>query len=426
MHTSATYLKTMVCLLGLCLCLNITFNWIVDPFDAFQILKREGFNEVKPRAAKYERVATPLILQHLEAERLYLGTSRTEIALRGDAPALPPMLDGAGGTTFNSGISGASIYEIMLLFQHAIEVTPLREAVLGLEIHAFSFPGPARTEIDNYVARDWRGGANHGYRWHQLRDNLLSLDVSSNSLETLAKQAPQYDTLAADGRHLAAKTLADSLEGRSYSDLFGQWIGEFVSQVWTPCPNGRVLFRYSEQFDSFDRFRDILVLAAQHQVNLKLYLSPSHVLLMDAMWQSGVWPDSEYWKGRLVTIVDEVNQQYGTDFSIIDFEGVDRFSTEPLPKNNRERMQWFFDPVHTTPALGDLMLARMYQQGAETADTWGRSLNPAQLPRHLHRLRRDLREWQQQQPRQWQWVQDIVQSNTVLRPGAPACPRSHP
>jgi hypothetical protein len=56
----------------------------------------------------------------------------------------------------------------------------------------------------------------------------------------------------------------------SHRDYFGHWPGEWVKGAWTPCPSGEVVFGSSERFDSFARFRDILELAAEHRVELKL------------------------------------------------------------------------------------------------------------------------------------------------------------
>jgi hypothetical protein len=307
----------------------------------------------------------------------------------------------------------------MLLLQHALQVAPVQEAIVGLEIHAFNTPSRGRTELDAYVARDWQGKPNYGYRLQQFRDSLFALDVTANSIATLERQADADDLMTEDGRYLAAKTLSQALDGGSLRDYFGRWLGVFVKLNWTPCRSGEVVFRYNRQFDSFARFRDLLTLAAEHGISLKLFISPSHVLLMEAMRQSGVWPYSELWKTRMVDIVEQVNGQYGTDFSIVDFEAVDQISTEPVPVTGEGPMHWFIDPVHFTPALGDAMLARLLQ--TDKQPRWGTTLRRDQLPQQLRQLRQSMEQYHRDNPEAVRFVRDIVEHNLPLRAGASTC-----
>jgi hypothetical protein len=268
------------------------------------------------------------------------------------------------------------------------------------------------------VARDWQRQRNTGYRLRQFRDSLLALDVTPNSVETLEKQAEKYRLSTADGRFLGAKTVDEALARMSHRNYFKRWIAEWVNGVWTPCPSGEVVFSNSDRFDSFARFRDILELAAEQQVGLKLYISPSHVLLMDAMMQSGVWPSSEQWKASLVAITEQVNADHGSNFSIVDFESVDRFSTEAIPDDPQQRMTWFYDPAHITPAFGDVILARLYD-GQVPAGV-GVTLQQSQLGE----LREDLQRYKRDHPEEGSFVRELVELNVPLRKGASSCAES--
>ncbi len=417
MPRTANYLKTLLFLTLLWMLGNVLYNLVVDPFGAWHWVHRDGFNAIKARANKFQRIAAPLVLQRVEPGRLFLGTSRVEDALSSKAPALG---NNADLRTINLGIRGASIYEIMLLFQHALQVAPVHEAVLGLEIHAFSMPGPGRVELDAYVARDWQGRRNYDYRLQQFRDSLFAIDVTAKSMDTLEMQAAEYDLVADDGRFQAEKTLHMALDGGSTRDYFGRWVGQFVKANWTPCPSGEVVFRHDEQFDSFARFRDLLVLAARRKVDLKLFISPSHVLLMEAMMQSGVWPYSEQWKSELLAIVDDVNREYGSDFRLVDFEGIDRYSTEPIPPGDQP-MAYYHDPLHYSPRLGDLILARLYSD--DTEPDWGVSLRRTTLPGHFQRIRSDLERYARDHPAEAAFVLQLVDQNMPLRADAASCHR---
>lgn len=399
------YLKTLVALLALLMLLNIGFNLLVDPFNAWQVIKVDGVNAIKSRAYKYERIAKPAMVERMQPERIFIGTSRTEYTLSSDAPVLqqqPPM------TTLNLAMRSANINEIMLMFQHAVSQAPVREAVIGLELPSFSYIGsPGTEELADYVVRDWRGQRNHGYRLYQFRDTLFALDVTSNSGKTLQRQSEDDRNMADDGRYLAERNIPVLMEDGGIRVNFSYWLGEFTQGAWTICRNGRVFFEADERFDAMARFRDILMIAAQHDIELKLYISPSHATLMEAMWQSGVWPASEHWKQLMVKVVDEVNLEYNTDFAIIDFEAIDAISTETIPPagDQQTTMQYFLDPAHFTRALGDRILAHLYQDGDSD---WGTRLNSTLLDNHLQQLRQDLRRWAQQNPSEQQYVQQIV------------------
>jgi hypothetical protein len=72
------YLKILLGLLALLMLLNIGFNLLVDPFNAWQVVKVDGFNAVKSRAYKYERMAKPAMAESMPTEHVFIGTSRTE------------------------------------------------------------------------------------------------------------------------------------------------------------------------------------------------------------------------------------------------------------------------------------------------------------------------------------------------------------
>ena len=78
MAALARYLKILLGLLALLMLLNIGFNLLVDPFNAWQVLKVDGVNAIKNRTHKYERIAKPAMAESMPTERVFIGTSRTE------------------------------------------------------------------------------------------------------------------------------------------------------------------------------------------------------------------------------------------------------------------------------------------------------------------------------------------------------------
>ncbi len=418
------HLVTLLGLLAVLMLANVGFNLVVDPFNAWQLVKIEGFNAIKDRAYKYERIAKPLMVETLQPQRVFIGTSRTEYTLSSTSPGLAGQ---PGLPTLNLAMRSANLNEIMLMFQHALSQAPVVDAVIGLELPSFSYIMPSGTDLDDYVVLDWQGEPNHGYRLYQFRDTLFAIDVTVASRKTLQRQEEADRSLADDGRVLAERQIPVLLADGGIRVNFAFWLGEFVHGAWTICRNGRVFFRADERFDAMARFRDILVLAVEHGVDLKLYISPAHATLMEAMQQSGVWPYSEQWKRDMVAVIEEVNGDYGSDFRLVDFETVDPITTETIPPAGDQQtlMHYFYDPAHFTMAMGDRILARLYgageaKWGAGEAD-WGIELNSHNLDAHLQKLRQDLRNWAASHPGEQGFVQDIVDRRQPRRPDLARC-----
>lgn len=407
------YLTSLLGLLGLLMLMNIGFNLIVDPLNAWHIVRIDGFNAVKNRAYKYERIAKPLMVERIQPQRVFIGTSRTEYALSGASAALPqqsPM------TTLNLGMRAANIKEIQLMLQHALLQAPVREALIGLETHAFNRAAGRPTELDPYVVKDWRGDKNRGYRLHQFRDTLLAMDVSSASVKTLQRQTEDDHKMAEDGRFLAEKNIPDILENGGFRYSFSYWIGEIIEGASSLCQPDV----YGPGDVAIARFRDMLVLAAEADIDLKLFISPSHASLLYAHQLQGTWEGSERWKRAMLTAVEEVNREYGTTYKIIDFETVNPLTTEMIPAagDQTSMMQYFSDPAHFSMATGDKMLARLYH--TDDAD-WGVELDLDKLDEQLQQLRQSVARWAQQNPDEQAFVKSITD-----RHGDRRCPQRAP
>lgn len=401
------YLSRLLGLLALLMLMNISFNLIVDPLNAWNIVKVDGFNAVKNRAYKYERIAKPLMVERMQPQRVFIGTSRTEYSMSGASPALPQQ---PPKTTLNLGMRAANIKEVQLMLQHALLQAPVREAVIGLETHSFNTAAGRPTELDPYVVRDWRGGKNRGYRLYQFRDTLLAMDVSSASVKTLQRQTDDDHKMAEDGRFLAEKNIPDILENGGFRYSFSYWIDEIIGGASALCQPGV----YGPGNAAIARFRDMLAIAAEADIDLKLFISPSHVSLLYAHQLLGTWTGSERWKRAMLTAVEEVNHEFGTSYKIIDFEAVNTLTTETIPAagDQTSTMQYFFDPAHFSMATGDKMLARLYSTG----DTdWGVELNLDTLDGQLQQLRQSVARWAHENPVEQAYVKSITDRHADRR-----------
>jgi hypothetical protein len=99
-------------------------------------------------------------------------------------------------------------------------------------------------------------------------------------------------------------------------------------------------------------------LARQHRLQLVLLIQPSHASRLEMLDALGYWSDFERWKKTLATLADAARAA-GTDLTLWDFSGYGPENLESMPGQTAARapLQWYWDPVHYRPALGDRMLA---------------------------------------------------------------------
>ncbi len=155
-------------------------------------------------------------------------------------------------------------------------------------------------------------------------------------------------------------------------------------------------WRTDSEKHKFDYLKKIIALAEINNIDLRLFISPVHAYLLEAMRVMGLWPIYEQWKRDLVASLptqDEGSPSKPT-IQLWDFSGYNTITTENYPsKNNpKEPMQGFMEPAHYKKQVGDMILDRIFDHqnaNQEVPEDFGIQLKNENLEDRLAKIRED-------------------------------------
>lgn len=380
-------------------------NVLVDPYLVFGTPRLAGFNAVKPGAETHEWMMKAYQSSRVQPGTVILGSSRSDIGFDPASTAWPS----ATQPVYNLSVVGSRISHNLHYLQHLLANEPARQEpktlVVGLDFESFLYkprppgappPGPAPDETGGRLAVMPDGTPNTGRTLQQWKDRAtatLSLDALRDStLTLLANRASSQPDIEPNG-HLS--------EGR-----FRQWLQQDGMAAMFEQKNAGTVRNFNQPrhrlrddqgaVSSLQPIRQLIDLAHARQMRVMLLVQPSHATRMELMAAMGYWPAFEDWKTALTELVAS-EQAAGADVSLWDFGGYEAWVTEPVPADGDKavRLRWFWDPVHYTAALGDVMIQRMLE--APGAPPFGALLRPDSLQQRLEQVRIDRARYRQQQ-----------------------------
>ncbi|NEQ87322.1 MAG: hypothetical protein F6K26_47080, partial [Moorea sp. SIO2I5] len=108
---------------------------------------------------------------------------------------------------------------------------------------------------------------------------------------------------------------------------------------------------------------------------------------------SGLWPELEKWKSRLVEIT-----------AVWDFSGYNSITTEAIG----EGMKNYWDSSHYREEVGDLILNRLFSYQSQTVpEDFGVLITPENVESHLGKIRNERESWAENNPDLVQLVEDL-------------------
>jgi hypothetical protein len=111
---------------------------------------------------------------------------------------------------------------------------------------------------------------------------------------------------------------------------------------------------------TFDPYRYMLRRAYADGTDLRLFVTPLHLLVRAAIDAVGLGERYEFWLKQLVRINEEEAARAGQKpLPLWDFSDANTVTREALPTDTTP-MRWFWDPSHYRKATGDLILDRMF------------------------------------------------------------------
>lgn len=380
------------------------FNVAVDPYLFFGMPRMAGWNDLKPAAATHEQVMKAYDAPRTMARTVILGSSRTDIGLDPEHAVWPSQYR----PVYNLSIAGSSLGSGLLYLRHLVAARPAAEAprtvIVGLDFENFLYrpraqpvapavqrPVAARGEAEQRLLVLDNGSANPERGMRRLKDfgaATLSLDAVTDSLATIgANRLAGNVNMTPDG-HFSESLVRSTTAADGVAALFAQKNATTLSQYTNPrqvlsdTPGGPI--------PELQSVRNLIAFAKQHDITVILAIQPAHASRLNLLAKMGYWPDYERWKHDLTLLV-AAEQDAGAAVTLWDFGGYEEYAREPVPADHdrNARLTWFWDPVHYTTALGDLITGRML--GEPGLPNYGVVLTPANLDQRLAQVRHDQR-----------------------------------
>lgn len=378
---------------------GILINLLEDPYGLYRLFP-------SPHGLNYhsnfnkERMVKAHEIRHRPYQTIILGSSRSLMGLRTTHP-------GWGGAPVYSLTFGATnIHEIWLYLFHAQSQTPLRRVVLGLDFFMFNLDRDANPAFAQGRLDQWNAHPLISPAWYDL-PTLFSINTLTDSIRQIRWRARGIKSdYVQDGRFI------DPSETVEVRQKFYEVIKEYATAIWLPKGH---FYLDNQHCSILDNFRKIVALAHAKNIDLHLFISPSHAWLWEGLRVVGLWEQFETWKRGLVRINREVADRVdGVPFPLWDFSGFNDFTREDVPAFNEYRpMRWFFEASHYREALGDHLLDRLFNVHPSDRvglDSFGVRLESHNLENHLQEIRKEESSYRSSHVRDWNEIQGIVQA----------------
>ncbi|MEA5536053.1 hypothetical protein [Crocosphaera sp. XPORK-15E] len=336
-------------------------NFLFDPYDIFKYYNPIEPKLVKPEKLSHDRLFKAIDVINLQPEIIFLGSSRTKQGLNPSHPGLPQ-----DKTIYNLGLDGSNTYELLRYLEHAIKNQPnLKKVILGIDHFMFNDFSQVKDSFSNnrlektYITPE------------DLVNSLFSQDalIASNNTRK-ANQKPLKDS----------KSLSYGNNGfyphRNAQDGKNKWRFEYsIKQYLEFHPQ----YRFSEKY--WNDFQEIVKLCQTNNIELIVFISPSHATQWETLREIGRWESFEKWKRKMVEITP-----------VWDFSGYNSITTEPI----KDQMTNYVDNSHYSPDVGNLVLNRILSyQTDKVPQDFGILITPENIDAHLINMRHDQSQWLQ-------------------------------
>ncbi|MDA8382468.1 MAG: hypothetical protein M0037_05280 [Betaproteobacteria bacterium] len=357
------WLRFVAAIVGAVALINAT----VDPYGLYRFVTLTGFNRIKPEAENSARLVKAYALEHMRPRALIVGNSRVEVGLDPRAPAWPTQ----DRPVYNLGLPGTGPYIELRYLQDALAVHRPKLVVLGVDFMDFlvnpdakaSFP-PPRGHYERRLLVNYNGTPNRARYLQQAQDTaatLFSLNALTASAKTLVAQWQAYPANMTRRGFNPMADYAGFVHASGHYPLFLQRDTENMKD-YVNGPKGLTLGRTGTS-PAFEALWQMIELCRVHHIKLVLIIYPYHAHLLETFKATGLWPQFEAWKKRVVDMVALDARMHPSQqaFALWDFSGYNRLTDEAIPPEGSTRpMRWYWESGHFKKALGNLMLDRIF------------------------------------------------------------------
>lgn len=349
------------------------FNVFVDPYGVTYSPVLDNFNNLKIEKFNNVRLFKAVDVMRLRPKNILLGSSRTDIGLDPNHPAV------ATQNSYNLGLVGPNMYEVRRYFEHALTNQPeVKTVVLGLDF--FMFNGYSENSPDFDEERLSKKSLT-------LQDSInvsFSISAFQTSLQTVKSsvKSDAYYLYHPNGhRYVYGNKPDEPLKNKFKNMLTG-----FLKSSGYYAKH-----QFSQKY--LDDLKAVVETCKEKNIELRIFISPSHAAQFNAIKEAGLWTNFEDWKREVVKIAP-----------VWDFSGYNSITTEPIS----DGMKNYWDSSHYRKEVGDLVLNRLFQMQEEAIpNDFGVLLTTDNIEAHLKKVRTDQAAWEKNNPDVVKLVQDV-------------------
>ncbi|MGF1541595.1 MAG: hypothetical protein ACFCU5_14285 [Pleurocapsa sp.] len=332
-------------------------NWAIDPYDLFNTPNYWGINHEKPKKDNNDRSYKAADITRIKPQVIIMGSSRTKQGIDPEHPIFDNKL-----TTYNLAINGPNFYEVRRYIEHAIANQPdLQEIILGVDFFMFN------NNLDNQPSFDEARIGRQHIILSDVINALFSLDTLTTSIDTyqVSKQRPITNSNYGENGFMPNRKLNN-----------GETIWRFQQSInlYFQLHSD---YQFSEQY--WSDFQQVVELCQQHDIDLKVFISPAHATQWESIYVTERWDTFKNWKRQLAKTLP-----------VWDFTGYNSITTEAIAPS----MNNYVDNSHYTPAIGNLILDRIYNRQSENIPSdFGILITPENIESHLAKIDSDRTAW---------------------------------
>ncbi|SVB09293.1 uncharacterized protein METZ01_LOCUS162147, partial [marine metagenome] len=330
------------------------FNWWIDPYDIYHPAEYKSNNLVW--MSKQLRLAKAYRVRQLRPQGIVIGASTSQLGINPNHPGWGENVY----PRYNLALPGANLYESFRYFQHSQALSPQKQILIGLDFISFNIFTQLSDDFNESYMVVSREGKRQDYFLTDLVITLFSLSAIKASQKKMFYRG--------EGTHLSNGTeFSEEVDSQSRNNRSAMmWSAtKTVSRLLMPPPAHRFCLDDGTRTNSsFQYLRQILETAKESKADVRLFIQPAHVYLLEVLKVMGLMEDYEKWQYRLIDLVEDVDKKYPKNkkFSLWDFSGYNSVTMDEVPpaEEPKRPMDWYYDVAHFKKSLGDMIQDRVF------------------------------------------------------------------
>jgi hypothetical protein len=375
----------------------VAFIVIIDPYDQYRVVIKEGFNRVKPELTRYQNEIKLTHAAGLHAGVLILGNSRAEAGLDPEAAVFTQ----SGLSAYNLAVPGSGILnsrrQAEYLYRNGAKPKII---ILGMEFLDFMESGKAAAPVISHTRPIDQGPDPDSWFWRF--DSLFSLASLKDAMQTLSIQGDEEADVMTPRGFNPLRGYVSIARREGYFRLFKQRAQE-NTRIYLRKAKGSLSLGDLAHLDA------ILDLVAESGGEANLIIYPYHAQILALFEETGLAGAFEEWKMALISEVSAARARHpGARITLFDFSGYGPYNCERIPENGDHvtSTRWYWEAGHFKKQLGDILLESIFSrpllsgqaEGQRPPGIFGFQLEESNSSENLKRIGLERAECKQHYP----------------------------